>query len=89
MVAPLSPEDGGLFVVVKMCRLMCVGTIRKGTSPWRYTKVHASGGALGGMFRVPQWVPEYLFEMASLRREAWLQTSERQRALIRDRVLGS
>jgi hypothetical protein len=91
MVAPLSPDDGGLYVVVKMCRLMCIGVIRKGTgtSRWRYTKIHRRGGALGGMFRAPEWIPNYLLEMAYLRRDAWRETSDRQRVVIRNRVLGS
>lgn len=87
-VAPWPAPDGGVFVVAKLCRLVCVGTIRKGASTWRYTKIHANGGAFGGTFKVADWIPQYLNDLAAARHVAVGRTSERQRELILRKVLG-
>jgi hypothetical protein len=61
MQGPYRATDGGVYVIAKMCRLCSVGVIQRGRGkPWRNTKVHREGGALGTPYAVAPWVVEYL-----------------------------
>lgn len=74
-------RNGAGYVVVKMARLMVVGTIAHGDErrKWRATQIHASGGAWGvERYHLPGWVDGFLNLGASRVQALTEQVSDRQ-----------